>query len=246
METEPILALDFPDWNQTKAFLAPFSGKPLYVKVGMELYFQNGPVIIEALKAENHRIFLDLKLHDIPNTVKQAMKGLAKLGVDMVNVHAAGGRRMMEAALEGLEAGTPAGKSRPLLLAVTQLTSTSELEMQSEQLVAVSLEESVVHYAKLAKAAGCNGVVCSVHEAVKISEACGAEFLKVTPGIRLQTDQSHDQSRVADPKTARQLGASMIVVGRSITKAPDPLHAYQQVKKLWNDYSKPLVRNSGL
>jgi orotidine-5'-phosphate decarboxylase len=246
VETEPILALDFPSWDQTKAFLAPFAGKHLYVKVGMELYFQNGPAIIETLKAENHRIFLDLKLHDIPNTVKQAMKGLARLGVDMVNVHAAGGRRMMEAAIEGLEAGTPAGKVRPLLLAVTQLTSTSEREMQSEQLVSVSLEKSVVHYAKLAKESGCNGVVCSVHEVEKITEACGTEFLKVTPGIRLEADSFHDQSRVADPKTARQLGASMIVVGRSITKAAEPLQAYQQVKKLWNDFSKPVVSNSGL
>lgn len=235
METEPILALDFLDWEQTERFLAAFSGKSLYVKVGMELYLQNGPSIVEKLKANQHRLFLDLKLHDIPHTVKQAMKGLAKFGVDMVNVHAAGGKRMMEAAMEGLEAGTPAGQRRPLLLAVTQLTSTSEQQMQSEQLISVSLKKSVIHYAKLAKAAGCDGVVCSVHEAKEITKECGAEFLKVTPGIRLASDQADDQSRIADPKKARESGASMIVVGRSITKAPEPLKAYQQVKRLWND-----------
>lgn len=231
MEKEPIIALDFPTWGETEAFLQPFEGESLFVKVGMELYLQNGPSIVEQLKKMNHRIFLDLKLHDIPNTVQHAMKGLASLGVDMINVHAAGGQKMMAAAREGLEQGT--NGQRPILLAVTQLTSTSAEQMQTEQLIPVSLEESVLHYAKLTKAAGCDGVVCSVHEAAKISEVCGTEFLKVTPGIRMKDDDANDQKRVADPQMARTLGSSMIVVGRSITKADQPLEAYQKVKQLW-------------
>ncbi|MFL0363032.1 orotidine-5'-phosphate decarboxylase [Pseudobacillus sp. 179-B 2D1 NHS] len=233
MEKEPIIALDFPTWEDTEHFLQLFPKESLYVKVGMELYLQNGPAIIEKLKKMNHRIFLDLKLHDIPNTVQQAMKGLANLGVDMINVHAAGGEKMMAAAREGLEQG--AAGNRPLLLAVTQLTSTSEKQMHSEQLIPVSLEESVLHYAKLTKAAGCDGVVCSVHEAARIGEVCGAEFLRVTPGIRLKEDEANDQQRIADPAGARVLGSSMIVVGRSITKATEPLKAYQKVKQQWGE-----------
>ncbi|HEY9577819.1 MAG TPA: orotidine-5'-phosphate decarboxylase [Pseudobacillus sp.] len=233
MEKEPIIALDFPTWKDTERFLQLFSNESLYVKVGMELYLQNGPAVIEKLKKMNHRIFLDLKLHDIPNTVQQAMKGLANLGVDMINVHAAGGEKMMAAAREGLEQG--ASGDRPLLLAVTQLTSTSEKQMHNEQLIPVSLEESVLHYAKLTKAAGCDGVVCSVHEAAIIRETCGSEFLRVTPGIRLQEDEANDQQRVADPAGARALGSSMIVVGRSITKADKPLEAYQKVKQQWGE-----------
>ncbi|HZG70212.1 MAG TPA: orotidine-5'-phosphate decarboxylase [Chondromyces sp.] len=236
MEKEPIIALDFPAWEETEQFLQPFSGKQLFVKVGMELYLQNGPAIIEKLKRMDHRIFLDLKLHDIPNTVKMAMKGLAGLGVDMINVHAAGGTRMMEAAREGLEQGM-SGSQRPLLLAVTQLTSTTEQQMQEEQLVAVTLRRSVLSYAALAKKSGCDGVVCSVHEAAEISEACGRDFLKVTPGIRLKDEDTHDQKRVADPEQAKELGSSMIVVGRTITKAENPIEAYKKVKQLWEGSS---------
>ncbi|MDQ0215064.1 orotidine-5'-phosphate decarboxylase [Oikeobacillus pervagus] len=232
MEREPIIALDFPTWEKTKEFLQPFKGQSLFVKVGMELYLQNGPVIIEKIKEQNHRIFLDLKLHDIPNTVKSSMKGLASLGVDMINVHAAGGTVMMESARDGLEQGTTNGK-RPILLAVTQLTSTTEEQMKTEQLISTSLEQSVLHYAKLSKQAGCDGVVCSVHEANQISQECGSQFLKVTPGIRMKEDEIHDQKRIADPQTAKKLGSSMIVVGRSITKVADPLAAYEKVKQLW-------------
>lgn len=231
MEKEPIIALDFPTWQETEQFLAPFRNEQLYVKVGMELYLQNGPFIIEQLKQMNHRIFLDLKLHDIPNTVGQAMKGLAALGVDMINVHAAGGVEMMKRAREGLDAG--AKDSRPVLLAVTQLTSTSQESMQQDQLIKVPLGESVLHYAQKAKEAGCDGVVCSVLEASAIREACGEEFYKVTPGIRLKDGQADDQKRIADPAEAREIGSTMIVVGRPITKAADPVAAYQHVKALW-------------
>ncbi|WP_046175111.1 orotidine-5'-phosphate decarboxylase [Domibacillus indicus] len=232
MENEPIIALDFPAWREAEQFLAPFHGEKLYVKVGMELYLQNGPFIIEQLKKMNHRIFLDLKLHDIPNTVGQAMKGLAALGVDMINVHAAGGVEMMKKAREGLEAGAYEGR-RPVLLAVTQLTSTSEEAMQADQLIQVPLQESVLHYAKKAKEAGCDGVVCSVLEAGAIRAACGEEFFKVTPGIRLKDGSADDQKRIADPAEAREIGSTMIVVGRPITKAADPVAAYQHVKALW-------------
>jgi len=231
MEKEPIIALDFPTWQETEQFLAPFRNEQLYVKVGMELYLQNGPFIIEQLKQMNHRIFLDLKLHDIPNTVGQAMKGLAALGVDMINVHAAGGVEMMKRAREGLDAG--AKDSRPVLLAVTQLTSTSQEAMQQDQLIKVPLGESVLHYAQKAKEADCDGVVCSVLEAAAIREACGEGFYKVTPGIRLKDGQADDQKRIADPAEAREIGSTMIVVGRPITKAADPVAAYQLVKALW-------------
>ncbi|MEG0260009.1 MAG: orotidine-5'-phosphate decarboxylase, partial [Lysinibacillus sp.] len=180
-----------------------------------------------------HDIFLDLKLHDIPNTVGSAMKGLAKLGVDLVNVHAAGGRPMMEAALEGLEAGTAAGKERAALIAVTQLTSTTEAQMQAEQKIALSLQDSVLHYANLTKQAGLNGVVCSVHEAKAIAEICGEDFLRVTPGIRLAGGESHDQKRIATPDGAKRDGSSLIVVGRAVTGAQDPVAAYKIVSELW-------------
>lgn len=236
MEKEPIIALDFPSWEQTEQFLAPFDQEKLYVKVGMELYLQNGPFIIERLKEMNHRIFLDLKLHDIPNTVRQAMKGLASLGVDMINVHAAGGVQMMAAARAGLDEGATNGK-RPILLAVTQLTSTSEEAMQADQLISVRLHESVLHYAKKAKEAECDGVVCSVLEASAIRDACGEHFYKVTPGIRLKDGLANDQQRIADPREAREIGSTMIVVGRPITKAADPVAAYHHVKALWGGQS---------
>jgi orotidine-5'-phosphate decarboxylase len=232
MEKEPIIALDFPTWKEAEQFLVPFQNEQLYVKVGMELYLQNGPFIIEQLKKMNHRIFLDLKLHDIPNTVGQAMKGLAALGVDIINVHAAGGVEMMKKARAGLDAGAKGGK-RPILLAVTQLTSTSEAAMHADQLISVPLPESVLHYAKKAKEAGCDGVVCSVLEAASIREACGEDFYKVTPGIRLKDGNADDQQRIADPAEARKIGSTMIVVGRPITKAADPVAAYHHVKALW-------------
>ncbi|EAD8644743.1 orotidine-5'-phosphate decarboxylase [Listeria monocytogenes] len=230
---KPIIALDFQTYEEVEQFLASFSGEALSVKVGMELFYSNGPIIVEKIKQENHEIFLDLKLHDIPNTVKSAMVGLAKLGVDMVNVHAAGGKNMMEAALEGLEIGSGSGK-RPKIIAVTQLTSTSEASMQSEQLIKTSLLESVLHYSALTNQAGLNGVVCSALEAEAIKQQNGADFLRVTPGIRLASDAADDQIRVVTPEKARLIGSTDIVVGRSITRANDPVAAYNQVLKEWN------------
>ncbi len=232
MNTKPILALDFPGEDEVFNFLTKFN-EPLFVKIGMELYMQEGPDIVRKVKDLGHDIFLDLKLHDIPNTVGSAMKGLAKLGVDLVNVHAAGGRPMMEAALEGLEAGTAAGKETPALIAVTQLTSTTEQQMQAEQRIALSLQESVLHYANLTKQAGLQGVVCSVHEAQAIAEVCGDDFLRVTPGIRLAGGDAHDQKRIATPDGAKRDGSSLIVVGRAVTGAQDPVAAYKIVSELW-------------
>lgn len=232
LNTKPIIALDFPGEQDVLKFLGQFDEK-LFVKIGMELYMQEGPSIVSKVKEQGHDIFLDLKLHDIPNTVKSAMKGLARLGVDLVNVHAAGGRAMMEGALEGLEAGTAAGQTRAALIAVTQLTSTTEQQMQQEQKIALTLNESVLHYAQLTKQAGLNGVVCSVHEANAIREACGEDFLRVTPGIRMLGGEAHDQKRIATPDGAKQDGSSLIVVGRAITGAENPVLAYKQVRQLW-------------
>ena len=215
MTTKPIIALDFPSKLDVEEFLSEFT-EPLFLKVGMELFYQEGPQLIRTLNHYGHDIFLDLKLHDIPNTVESAMRRIAELGVDMVNVHAAGGLAMMEAAKRGL-----AG-SGTKLIAVTQLTSTSEEQMQQEQLVSVGLEESVLHYAKLAKQAGLDGVVCSVHEAKAIGVACGEEFLRVTPGIRPAASESHDQKRIATPQDAKIQGATHIVVGRAITRSENP------------------------
>ncbi|MEI5906111.1 orotidine-5'-phosphate decarboxylase [Bacillus spongiae] len=236
MKRELITALDFPTWKETEAFLHQFD-RPLFVKVGMELYLQNGPFIIEELKKKEHRIFLDLKLHDIPNTVKRAMRGLASLGIDLINVHAAGGKHMMEAALEGLTEGVIKGYDRPKLIAVTQLTSTSEEQMKREQNIVSSLEESVLHYALLAKSAGLDGVVCSSQEVPSIQQKCGEDFLTVTPGIRLASDDAHDQARIVTPKKAKQLGASSIVVGRSITQANNPVEAYEKILTEWESVS---------
>lgn len=230
---KPIIALDFQTYQEVETFLAKFSGEALSVKVGMELFYSNGPMIVEKIKQQNHEIFLDLKLHDIPNTVKSAMTGLAKMGVDMVNVHAAGGKKMMGYAREGLEIGATGGK-RPLLIAVTQLTSTSETDMHEEQLVKASLLESVIHYSDLTKQAGLDGVVCSALEAEEIKLRNGADFLRVTPGIRLASDAADDQIRVVTPEKARLIGSSHIVVGRSITRAEDSVAAYSQVLKEWN------------
>ncbi|KIN33446.1 MULTISPECIES: orotidine-5'-phosphate decarboxylase [Bacillus] len=229
----PIIALDFASAEETLAFLAPFQQEPLFVKVGMELFYQEGPSIVKQLKERNCELFLDLKLHDIPTTVNKAMKRLASLGVDLVNVHAAGGKKMMQAALEGLEEGTPAGKKRPLLIAVTQLTSTSEQIMKDELLIEKSLIDTVVHYSKQAEESGLDGVVCSVHEAKAIYQAVSPSFLTVTPGIRMSEDAANDQVRVATPAIAREKGSSAIVVGRSITKAEDPVKAYKAVRLEW-------------
>lgn len=233
MDNSIIIALDFADANEVRRFLQPFGSRQLFVKVGMELYYQEGSSIIHLLKEAGHRIFLDLKLHDIPNTVKSAMKGLARLDCDLVNVHAAGGKNMMQAALEGLDAGTASGRKRPDCIAVTQLTSTSEEQMTQEQLIAVSLKESVLHYASLAKAAGLDGVVCSVWEAVSIREKLGSHFYTVTPGIRMEPDSVADQKRVATPEFARKTRVTSIVVGRSITRSADPLKSYQQWLEAW-------------
>lgn len=232
MNTNPIIALDLSSKAEVVNFLKQFD-EPLFVKVGMELYYQEGPEIITVIKEMGHDIFLDLKLHDIPNTVKSAMKGLAKLGVNLVNVHAAGGSKMMEAAMEGLIEGTPVGLERPALIAVTQLTSTTQEQMNNEQNIATSLDASVINYAMLAKSAGMDGVVCSVLEAQAIEEACGKEFFKVTPGIRLAGGEMHDQKRVATPEYAKEQGSTQIVVGRAITQAENPVAAYATVKQLW-------------
>ena len=233
MDHPIIVALDFPAHQDVENFLQSFDKEQIFVKVGMELFYKEGPAILDYLKQKRHRIFLDLKLHDIPNTVKRAMKNLASFEVDLVNVHAAGGRAMMEAAMEGLQAGTSSGKKRPHCIAVTQLTSTSEEMMQSELLIKEPLNDVVVHYAMLAKESGLDGVVCSTWEANMITEALGEDFLKVTPGIRLKGDSTNDQVRIATPQKARELGSSAIVVGRSITKATDPLQAYLKVKEEW-------------
>lgn len=233
MNNTPVIALDFAGKEEAIRFLKWFPEEKLAVKVGMELYYAEGPSIVSAIKEMGHDVFLDLKLHDIPNTVQKAMERLAVLGADMVNVHAAGGQTMMEAALEGLDKGTPAGKSRPLCIAVTQLTSTTESQMQKEQLIKESLTESVLHYGQLAKTANLDGVVCSVHEAQDIHKRIGADFLTVTPGIRLANDQKGDQKRIATPSEARRQTSDFIVVGRSITGAENPLEAYHTILKEW-------------
>jgi len=238
MNSPLIIALDFSNWTEVEGFLGMLGKEKLFLKVGMELFYQEGPSIIHKLKELEHQVFLDLKLHDIPNTVKSAMKGLARLECDLVNLHAAGGREMMEAALEGLDAGTPAGNERPQCIAVTQLTSTSEAQMQREQLISVSLEKSVLHYATLASQAGLDGVVCSAWEAKEIRHQLGGSFLTVTPGIRLASDEVQDQKRIATPQFARESGVSAIVVGRSITKAMDPLSSYLNWMEEWKGVRK--------
>ena len=232
MNVKPIVALDFPTFRETVAFLQYLPHEPLFVKVGMELFYRNGLSAIEELHEVGHDIFLDLKLHDIPNTVKSAMKVLAQTGVAMLNVHCAGGRAMMEAAREGVESGSCAGR-RPKLIAGTQLTSTTEQAMHQDQGIEMSLIDSVLHYSRNAYESGLDGVVCSAHEAALIKEETHPDFLCVTPGIRLATDELHEQKRVMTPLRARQNGANYIVVGRSITQAQDPLKAYLQVLDEW-------------
>lgn len=232
MNESIIIALDFSTKNEVDQFLNHFHDESLFVKVGMELYYQEGPSIIQRIKEKGHHIFLDLKLHDIPNTVYRAMKGLSKLNVDLVNVHALGGKEMMMAAIQGLEDGTINGQ-RPRCIAVTQLTSTTEEQMKKEQLVQTTLQDSVLHFATLTKESGLDGVVCSVHESLIIRERLGDSFYIVTPGIRLSTDQTDDQKRVATPAYAKEQKVSHIVVGRSITKKENPKEAYWQIKREW-------------
>ena len=220
--------IDFPSKEATLAFLDKFTGKKPYVKIGMELFYSEGPAIVREIKARGHKIFLDLKLHDIPNTVEKAMAALSKLDVDMCNLHAAGTRDMMEAALRGL---TREDGSRPLLIAVTQLTSTSQERMQQELLIDAPLPEVVTKYAQNAREAGLDGVVCSPLEAEKIHQACGEGFLTVTPGVRFADAAKDDQVRVTTPEGARKLGSDYIVVGRPITKAEDPVAAYERCCK---------------
>lgn len=224
-----IVALDFSRKEDVMNFLDKFE-EPIYVKVGMELTYAFGFEMIREIKSRGHKIFLDLKLHDIPNTVKNGMKNLAKLDVDIVNLHAAGGSAMMKAAMEGLAEGAVNGK-RPLCIAVTQLTSTSQEAMNEELLIPGEVKDVVISYAKLAKESGLDGVVCSVHEARGIHEACGADFLTVTPGIRLSDDPKDDQKRVATPAFAKEEGCDYIVVGRSITKSADPLATYHEIEQ---------------
>ncbi|GGN49415.1 orotidine-5'-phosphate decarboxylase [Oceanobacillus indicireducens] len=222
------LALDFPDWEETEQFLTRYNLQGVPVKVGMELFYREGIAMIEKLKANNHSIFLDLKLHDIPTTVQRAMKNLAKLDVDIVNVHALGGSEMIKRAKEGLLAG---GASQTKLLAVTILTSMNERAMQEELGLQLALDEQVEKLASLSNASGADGVVCSVHEAEGIKRLCGDDFLTVTPGIRLKTSERDDQERVATPSEARRLGADYLVMGRSITRAADPKAAYHKAIK---------------
>lgn len=229
--SKPIIALDFQEIGQLNEFLNQFS-EPLNVKIGMELYYTTGTQMVEALQQRGHDVFLDLKLHDIPNTVKWAMKTLAKQGVAMLNVHAMGGQAMMEAARQGIEKGTGEGAKRPVLLAVTQLTSTSPEQLKNEQLVEATMAESVNHLAKLTQRAQLDGVVCSPLEAKAIKEKFGEDFLTVTPGIRLTKGQD-DQKRTATPYEAALNGCDYIVVGRPITQAEDPVAAYQAIKAEW-------------
>lgn len=235
LNQRPIIALDFSTWQEVEDFLRFFpEEEKLFVKIGMELFYQEGPEIVRYLKDAGHDVFLDLKLHDIPNTVEKAMRGLAKLGIDVTCVHAAGGIRMMEAAMRGLEEGTPEGGKRPLLLAITQLTSTSEEEMHADQLIEVPLEKSVIHYANCAKKAGLDGVVSSAWEVEAIKETAGDEFVCLTPGIRPEGTVAGDQTRVVTPSQAREIGSTFIVVGRPITQATDPYEAYRTIQTEWS------------
>ena len=226
MAKDVIIACDFSSKEAVLAFLDLFpEGEKPFVKIGMELFYGEGPQIVREIKARGHRIFLDLKLHDIPNTVRKAMAVLSRLDVDLVNVHAAGTIDMMRAALEGL---TRPDGTRPLLIAVTQLTSTDEERMKRELLIRTGLGRAIVHYAQNAKAAGLDGVVCSPLEAKLVKEQCGADFLAVTPGIRFADAAADDQRRITTPAQARALGSDYIVVGRPITAAPDPVAAWRR------------------
>ena len=227
MGRDVIVACDFNSKEEVVKFLSKFeheNEKP-FVKIGMELFYAEGPEIVRTIKGMGHKIFLDLKLHDIPNTVKKAMAVLSNLDVDMCNVHAAGTKPMMEAAIEGL---TRADGTRPILIAVTQLTSTAEETMHEDLLIPNSMEETVMHYAKNAKDAGLDGVVCSPLEAGAVHAKCGASFLTITPGVRFADGEVGDQKRVMTPAQAKEIGSDYIVVGRPITQAADPVAAYRR------------------
>ena len=225
MGKDVIVACDFSSAGQTLEFLDQFTGRKPFVKIGMELYYTEGPEIVRQLKARGHKIFLDLKLHDIPNTVKKAMAVLSRLDVDITNLHAAGTTAMMKAALEGL---TRPDGTRPLLIAVTQLTSTDQESMERDLLIREPMDQVVMHYASTARSAGLDGVVCSPLEAGKVHEACGASFLTVTPGVRFADGDVGDQKRVMTPAEANRIGSDYIVVGRPITAAEDPVKAYER------------------
>lgn len=225
MGKDVIIACDFPSAKETLVFLDKFSGKKPFVKIGMELFYAEGPAIVREIKKRGHKIFLDLKLHDIPNTVKKAMRVLSGLDADIVNLHAGGTVNMMKAALEGL---TRADGTRPLLIAVTQLTSTDSESLKNDLLINEPMEKVVMHYAENAKKAGLDGVVCSPLEAEAVHNACGADFLTVTPGIRFPDSEMGDQKRVMSPADAKKAGADYIVVGRPVTAAEDPVAAYER------------------
>ena len=225
MGKDVIIALDFDSREKTLAFLDLFTEEKPFVKIGMELYYAEGPAIVKEIKARGHKIFLDLKLHDIPNTVKKAMSVLSGLDVDMTNLHAAGTKAMMEAAIEGL---TRPDGTRPILIAVTQLTSTSQERMEADLLIEKPLDQVVMHYAKCAADAGLAGVVCSPLEAGKVHDRCGKEFLTITPGVRFADGDTGDQKRVMTPAAAKEIGSDYIVVGRPITAAADPVAAYER------------------
>ncbi len=225
MGKDVIVACDFSSKDETMAFLDKFQGKKPFVKIGMELFYAEGPDIVREIKARGHKIFLDLKLHDIPNTVKKSMAVLSRLDVDMTNLHAGGTIAMMEAAIEGL---TRPDGTRPLLIAVTQLTSTSEERMKNDLLINEKMDRVVMHYAHNAKVAGLDGVVCSPMEAGKVHEVCGNGFLTVTPGVRFADGDKGDQVRVMTPEQAKKIGSDYIVVGRPITAAADPVAAYER------------------
>lgn len=220
-----IIACDFPTAEETLRFLDKFENEKPFVKIGMELYYGAGNEIVKEIKKRGHKIFLDLKLHDIPNTVRKAMKVLSALDVDMVNVHASGTIEMMKAALEGL---TRADGTRPLLIAVTQLTSTSEQAMREQLLIDSTINDTIAHYAHNAKEAGLDGVVCSPLESALVKEKCGKDFLTVTPGIRFADSKTDDQVRITTPAKAREIGSDFIVVGRPITASEDPVAAYRR------------------
>ena len=232
MGKDVIIACDFADKETALNFLDKFEGRKPFVKIGMELFYAEGPQIVREIKARGHKIFLDLKLHDIPNTVKKSMAVLSRLDVDMCNLHAAGTPRMMEAALEGL---TRPDGTRPLLIAVTQLTSTDQEAMERDLLIKEPIDKVVMHYAETAKNAGLDGVVCSPLEARKVHEVCGEKFLTVTPGVRFADGDIGDQKRVMTPEQAKKIGSDYIVVGRPITAAPDPVAAYERCIKEFVD-----------
>lgn len=225
MGKDVIIACDFASAEKTFEFLDKFTGKKPFVKIGMELFYAEGPSIVKEIKKRGHKIFLDLKLHDIPNTVKKAMAVLSGLDVDICNLHAGGTVAMMEAALEGL---TRADGTRPLLIAVTQLTSTNQESMEKDLLIQRPIDEVVMHYAKNAKSAGLDGVVCSPLEAGKVHEVCGKDFLTVTPGVRFADGDIGDQKRVMTPAEAKKIGSDYIVVGRPITASDDPVATYER------------------